>query len=846
MTKLLKDLVKDIKNTPNFEEYIDNFILVSFQYLFGIETKEPIKLSLKQLLEIANIFSLSSDGNDKNLAYLIATYCWLIYKDKHPDIYSVVMLVFARIGNFPAQKLIKTDVNHPENNIFSELESKSREFYNKIPFIKNLILTDFQLQLWEYLENNKSISFSAPTSSGKSYILKKYSIKKLKEINQGIILYLLPSRALINETSSDLLNFLKEENMQEDVLITSIPTDKSNNNKIIYVLTQERATILIEQKPDINFDLVIVDEAQSIENQERGIILQNIINNILEQNKETPLIFSSPFVENLEIFKEIFAKNIDVIPNENSNVIQNLILVNVLEDGLHLSSIQNQSKEIGIIPLDISCYDISAKKNRLAYIAKLLTKDDEKSIIYANGPAEAEDIAQILYDQLKPIQMDKNLKELSTYIKKHLHNKFSLGLLLQRGVAFHYGNLPQSIRKSIEEEFKKTTGKIKYLVCTSTLLEGVNLPAKNIFIENPYKGKEKDDIPLSQHEFWNLAGRAGRLTKDFYGNVFLVNYSNWNNKVQRNKNKSISSALFNTINTKSDELINYIETSQIEGSNANIIKSSVNILYTKYKEDAINQILDNPSITVAPQIKEKINTSLIKFSNKISLPVEIIKMNPYVSAINQEKLYNYFQEKLKNNDLDSCLPKHPMSGDSLNLQKVFYRINNNLLPENQSESMKKRIREVVPKAIIWMKGLPINLMIKDYIDFREKESKRAVDINSCVRHILEMVEQDIRFKFSITSKCYNDILSYCYQQQNIEQKIEPIHLYLEMGACNQTMISLMGIGLSRPTAAAVEDKISNKQMNENEVYDWLKTNKANLQTFKITGLTLDEIKNYFN
>lgn len=109
-----------------------------------------------------------------------------------------------------------------------------------------------------------------------------------------------------------------------------------------------------------------------------------------------------------------------------------------------------------------------------------------------------------------------------------------------------------------------------------------------------------------------------------------------------------------------------------------------------------------------------------------------------------------------------------------------------------------------------------------------------------------MVEQDIRFKFSITSKCYNDILSYCYQQQNIEQKIEPIHLYLEMGACNQTMISLMGIGLSRPTAAAVEDKISNKQMDENEVYDWLKTNKDNLQTFKITGLTLDEIKNYFN
>ena len=119
MTQLIKDLIENIKNTPNFKEYIDNFILVSFQYLFGIKSQEPSNLSLKQLLEIANIFSLSLDSNDKNLAYLVATYCWLMYKDKYPDIYSAIMLVFARIGNFPAQKLIKTDVGHPENNIFS-------------------------------------------------------------------------------------------------------------------------------------------------------------------------------------------------------------------------------------------------------------------------------------------------------------------------------------------------------------------------------------------------------------------------------------------------------------------------------------------------------------------------------------------------------------------------------------------------------------------------------------------------------------------------------------------------------------------------------------------------------
>ena len=43
------------------------------------------------------------------------------------------------------------------------------------------------------------------------------------------------------------------------------------------------------------------------------------------------------------------------------------------------------------------------------------------------------------------------------------------------------------------------------MFCTSTLLEGVNLPAKNIFIFSNAIGNSK----FSDVDFWNLAGRAG-------------------------------------------------------------------------------------------------------------------------------------------------------------------------------------------------------------------------------------------------------------------------------------------------------------------------------------------------
>jgi hypothetical protein len=59
------------------------------------------------------------------------------------------------------------------------------------------------------------------------------------------------------------------------------------------------------------------------------------------------------------------------------------------------------------------------------------------------------------------------------------------------------------------------------------LLQGVNLPARNIFLFKPEKGSR---TPTNADDFWNLAGRAGRLKKDIHGNVFLVSYDTWKNR----------------------------------------------------------------------------------------------------------------------------------------------------------------------------------------------------------------------------------------------------------------------------------------------------------------------------
>ena len=88
--------------------------------------------------------------------------------------------------------------------------------------------------------------------------------------------------------------------------------------------------------------------------------------------------------------------------------------------------------------------------------------------------------------------------------------------LVRKGLAFHTGELPINVRIKIEEACRK--GLLKLVFCTSTLLEGVNLPADNIFVTTLHNGKGK----LSRLDFLNLIGRVGRLGHSIIGNVFLI------------------------------------------------------------------------------------------------------------------------------------------------------------------------------------------------------------------------------------------------------------------------------------------------------------------------------------
>lgn len=139
---------------------------------------------------------------------------------------------------------------------------------------------------------------------------------------------------------------------------------------------------------------------------------------------------------------------------------------------------------------------------------------DRQNIVYCNATSKAIEYALDYANSIKTQEDNTELLALSREIKGQIHADYYLADLLTKGVAYHIGYLPADIRLRIEDLFKK--GAIKTIFCTSTLVEGVNLPADNLFITS-YKNGLSHMTPV---EFRNLVGRVGRIEFNLYGNVF--------------------------------------------------------------------------------------------------------------------------------------------------------------------------------------------------------------------------------------------------------------------------------------------------------------------------------------
>jgi hypothetical protein len=800
---------------------------------------------LQRLMQAALVFAETEDDRYQEAAQRISTATLRLAGSAATDLFAVVQ---GRLRNFPALQAANGPTVPPQHAPMSlQYEFVGRRLAQTVNAgdKSEHVLTPFQLKSWKLLTSGRAGALSGPTSAGKSYVLLLHLVEQFRNGVLKIAAYVVPTRALINQVSDDAIAAFAEHGVR-DVNITSVPVDISSDTdtKILYVVTQERLDALLIANPDLPLDLVVVDEAQMISEGSRGVLLESVMDKIGEGSDQPQIVFSGPLIENPAYFGDLFGlKAFTTSASKRSPVTQNILFLDYIEMPDPKVSVKalvaQKDTEVATVDLPIR---LLTGIDRLSYMSLLFGRSGS-SIVYAAGKADAEKIATKIALELPPDPTAADmLAELIEFVKKHVHKDYALAKTLEKGVGFHYGQMPSLLRKQLEDQFRAR--KIRYLVCTSTLLYGLNLPAKNIFLEKPTTGRGH---PISGPAFWNLAGRAGRMGKELEGNIFLIDYNDWGSKpLAEGRSVIVTSALKATIVDQGHELLAFLNDPLVSSD----VKPELEITLGKLVLDQRLGRLDKTLGRYAPSadantiaaVRDRIET----ISNTIDIPTEVLSSCIGVSIFRQHDLLNYMIKRLKKLPPEEIIPRHPLGDFNEildNHYRVFRRIHTYLL---NYQGKDKRHFYFAPLALRWMRGDALPVLIDGSIRHHHAKND-GKSIAAIIRETMENVEQELRFRYVKYFTCYNALLKVAFERTgkaSYIQNIPDIPIFLELGGSSGVMINLMALGLSRTSAESIAEYATNKEMELHALREWLR--KLNVKALDISPICMREIENLIN
>jgi DEAD/DEAH box helicase len=810
-------------------------------------TPEITEDEARKLLGRASVLSLSEVPTQQAIAYEIATRLIELFDNRIPGLVSAADVILSRIGNFPGRRLLRRrcaggDENTPEAPARLGLERIGREIENTVtgPDQREWALTDFQHEFFQALDSATSVSVSAPTSAGKSFILGLDLIRRLRKVVPACVVYVVPTRALIREVTLTIRKHLREAGM-EAVPVRSVPfpiaQDKAPQGAV-FVLTQERLLSLLHSREGTQWiTTLVVDEAQSIRDEARGVILQTAIEAVLIKHPHAEVHFASPLASNPEFLLDVVQRRDTgrYLVRTLSPVSQNLILVSEV---LRKKTQARFQLVGGDTPLDLGVRELGFELRGGTYtqraaLARAVTRDDESTLLFGNTPSDTEELAAALIAGLPPVAApDTDIRELIEFIRSDLHPDYPLIQCLPHGVAYHYGFMPAIVRARVEDLCRD--GKLKFVCCTSTLLQGVNLPARHIIIENPKRGREDG---MTRADFLNLAGRAGRLLREFHGNVWCVRPATWEEKSYEGPQLTEIRSAMNEAMSDGGTIVQKVLRNEVSGKELDYGEATLGKVYCDFVRG--QRDLAESSWKTEANAAALTATAQAVAALRVTLPTEVLDANRSVRPDRMQALY---ERLLREPDPAALVPLHPGAAGANDRMGTIILIVQETLGgvDNNSYLFYKWL------AIQWIYNTPLSRIIASRLAYLRSQGSDQ-SLTASIRELLKTLEEAIRFRLVKYYMAYNSVLDLVLRERGdaaTADALEPFHVYLECGASDRVALSLIALGLSRATALALRDKV--QFPDEASPEDCLaKLATLDLATLAIPALCLREVKDLF-
>lgn len=359
--------------------------------------------------------------------------------------------------------------------------------------------TPLQANILKQINEKQYFSFSAPTSTGKSYVF-----RNLIRLSQNDVVVIVPSRALINEYYDrvvELVN-LKETNVL--TFVDHINTKHAKRN--VFILTPERARELFKNRSWLNIDLFLFDEAQlSDEQSVRGLYFDSIVRRAQKAFPNSKYIFAHPFISNPEaqLIRNAFVDTTTSC-NYQLKTVGQIFYVHDAKNqtfyhfGSDKKLLGSRKIKAELDPIEQA---IARGGSVLIYVPKahILTKSIYKQFnkyISLCGKIQDPQACQLI-EQLRNYIGASNNSTQAFYNSDMLDK-------LQRGIVIHHGSMPLNARLILEHFTQK--GFCRICFATSTLEQGINMPFDVVYLDRLEASKS-----LSVK---NLIGRAGRSSEE--------------------------------------------------------------------------------------------------------------------------------------------------------------------------------------------------------------------------------------------------------------------------------------------------------------------------------------------
>jgi helicase len=593
------------------------------------------------------------------------------------------------------------------------------------------VLTKDQKELFDIFQEKKRLIVSAPTSFGKSRIIQEIIIHN----NYKNILIVLPTIALLNETFVRFKeNLLISQNYN---LYNSLGRRETNfpSEDNIFILTPEKTDLLLDEHEYLKFDFFTMDEIYKIQDgDERSKIFTNCLYR-LSRLKDIHFYLIGPYYSG-------FSENFQKISH---SYFKSFVSEVVQKDDLDISYVSDNDSYM------IYGKKIKKLKSHQSNLRNVFNAIEGQSLIYRG---QKKYFAEATAKYLIKYKKRTTTSELVDYICENISKDWTLVECLKSGIAFHHGALPKYIQTEIMETFNK--GELDAIVCTSTIIEGVNTTAKNVIIYDQFKGGDE----LSGFDVKNIKGRAGRFLSHFIGNIYsLVPLSHEENK---------------------------------------------GLIEFSYYDKEILDAEDVVQIDKA-ELKDKnleIRNSVEKMLESLRIPLKVIKSNKFINIHKLISLINHIRYDAFLIDDLTFVGNYPHKDQ---LSRIIRLCHEHIFSKADSEDRNYTINELVSKTLYYVYKKP---SLKELIDSHTYKSE---NIDTVVRNTFNLISHYFEFSLPKYFKAFENLFNFvCSEKGQKEKAINLTYLItlLEFGHDNSYEIALKESGVPNEIIKKIANKFS--------------------------------------